>query len=95
MAAGDVVRNMKCGACGFANVPVKEGKGGSLSSHCPNPKCGAQLIIRSPTGVQTFREFVEGPAAGGGNKGGQAGAGGAVKQKSFSQEVFGEDGDGD
>lgn len=48
----EVIGNVKC-ACGCETVPIKEGKGGSLSGKCP--KCGTQFLNRTPAGVSSWR----------------------------------------
>jgi hypothetical protein len=40
----------KCGG----NVPIVEGKGGTLNGRCTNPRCGAQTLVRSPAAVATW-----------------------------------------
>lgn len=55
-----VLGNIKCG-CGCDKVPVTEGKGGALSSKCPD--CGAQSFVRSPKAVAAWKSKFT-PAAG-------------------------------
>lgn len=47
-----VLGNVKCG-CGCDAVPIKEGKGGCLTGHCP--VCGTQIMNRTPAGVTKWR----------------------------------------
>lgn len=49
---GEVLGNVKCG-CGCDAVPIKEGKGGCLTGHCP--VCGTQIMNRTPAGVTKWR----------------------------------------
>jgi hypothetical protein len=48
----DVLGNTVC-VCGCSAVPVKNAKGGALSSKCPD--CGAQTMIKSPDAVAKWR----------------------------------------
>lgn len=49
-----------CSVCGFPEVPVKEGKGGSWSGKCPALDCGAQILVRSPSGAAKMKSRFDG-----------------------------------
>jgi hypothetical protein len=53
MAHGETVGTVSCNICDFKTVTIKEGKGGALSGKCGG--CGAQVILRTPSGVSGFR----------------------------------------
>lgn len=54
-----VIGKAKCGACNSAGE-VREGKSGTLSIYCLNPKCKSTTMVKSPSAVAALRELLGG-----------------------------------
>lgn len=57
-----VIGKKTCGACNSA-AEVREGKSGTLSIYCLNPKCKSTTMVKSPSAVAALRELLGGAPA--------------------------------